>query len=270
MTTKNHGLTEEQQNFVMENYQKIAGRELSRMFGIGYNKIICFLRQKGLKRSSRRGTHSLNDFYFNDESKFTSATWFLIGFLIGDGNIASPNNNHKTPQKLNMSLHTKDKEILELLKRELEATCEIKDRIRHDKRTDKDYYISEFYCNSIQLCSDLAKYGIVPQKTGKEFLPDIPNEFFYDFLAGIFSADGCISKSNNSFRFDICCPTEQFLIDIQTKLGCGKIRFQQQNIYRLVINQTDLVSIAEKLVKSKEILSRKKELLIEFLSTRKV
>ena len=51
------------------------------------------------------------------------------------------------------------------------------------------------------MSNDLLKYGIVPHKTGKEYISNlIPKEYLNHFIRGCFDGDGSVFISNNYLR----------------------------------------------------------------------
>lgn len=135
---------------------------------------------------------------------------YFLGFLTGDGCIL------ETVSNLNLVLriNSKDEFIIYSLAKELNCN-----NISHSEFKQKSGYVTNFTTFKVaneRLCKSLIKYGVVPRKTGIETLPVLPNDVKFDYLRGIFDADGCIktcgsvgfaSKSKeylNSLKKDIC------------------------------------------------------------------
>ena len=86
-------------------------------------------------------------------------------------------------------------------------------------------------CSPI-ICKDLEKYNIFPNKTGKELYPNIiPDEFFGDYLRGLFDADGCVNIDYaNSIRTLIVSMSYKLLDTLRKK--CNNIGTIQTKILK--------------------------------------
>ena len=136
------------------------------------NKI---LKDNGIAKISqaKRFNPSLKEDYFeyiNDEHK---AYW--IGWILTDGTITKDNS-------LSISLAAKDGYILNLFEDDL---C-----IDKHVKSFQEKYI-RFDLGSKKMVSDLAQYGIVPNKTlTLNFPENIPEQFETHLLRGLFEGDG--------------------------------------------------------------------------------
>lgn len=66
--------------------------------------------------------------------------------------------------------------------------------------------------NGKQLCKDLSCFGIIPKKTYSlvSLSPEIPNEFYSDYIRGLYDGDGVCSKSNGGIRIGYCSYRKEF------------------------------------------------------------
>lgn len=109
--------------------------------------------------------------------------------IITDGNIS------KDYKKITLSLT--DKQIIELLaplmidqdKRKIYQYKPLKNN------SSISYTIINTNKSAIEKLSDL---GITPNKTYTQSFPNIPTEYLYDFLRGVFDGDGCVYISNKT------------------------------------------------------------------------
>lgn len=93
-------------------------------------------------------------------------------------------NRKKSQPAIRIQLKSDDEYILKRFKQELNSSNNIS---FYSKRKH-----SEFRIHSIKMAKDLSKYGIIPNKTGKEIFPidKIPYNMYPHFLRGFFDGDG--------------------------------------------------------------------------------
>ena len=111
---------------------------------------------------------------------------YFAGFLLSDGNVSERVNSQPS---IRMELATYDGYILEELRKDLRLDNEITRSSRKDT--------VKIHMHSTQIFNDLAKYGVVPNKTCNKVLDlnAIPKENHRHFLRGVFDGNGCISNS---------------------------------------------------------------------------
>lgn len=208
-------LTQEIKNKIIydytEEYESLA--ELSRRYSITTAAIKKVLIDSDIHiRDRKEQTHftnmkrakSCDTNYFSNINTYTKA--WLIGFLASDGTIRKDTNGIK------IGLSARDKEILEKIKIEVGIEREIL-----EYTTSNGFDIVELTWTSQQQKQDLAKYGVVPNKTYVEnTLPHFENDnYTLAYILGYFDGDGSISLSPQGYlRFRLCCYTEGFLKSI--------------------------------------------------------
>ena len=111
----------------------------------------------------------------------------FLGFLMGDGNVTRRLNSQPV---IRLQISVKDSYLLYILKEALGVSNKIEYYARDNTNT--------LRFHSSRMASDLEKYGIVPNKTGKERFPydKIPDTLIHHFLRGFFDADGWFSIAN--------------------------------------------------------------------------
>lgn len=181
--------------------------EIADRYGASVTAVSAYLKRGGfvarkITVTGRRFDYEINHEVFSSCSSPESAYW--IGFIMADGNVATG-----LASVLSVTLHRKDIGQLEELRSFLGSTRPI--HIRREK-------YASLVVNSARLISDLSKYGIVPRKTGKEQVRNIPPEYLRDFIRGYFDGDGCISKSAGQLVFNMACASRSFLGDVQATL----------------------------------------------------
>lgn len=148
---------------------------------------------------------SCDDNYFSNIDTYNKA--WVLGFLMADGSI-TPNRNC-----IKIALSTRDKHILEDIKKELKIERNVKDSL-----TNNGFEVSALAWSSLQQKTDLAKYGIVPQKTYKEcHLPLFDDKkYTLAFILGFMDGDGSISVSKEGYlRLRFCGYRDELLKDIR-------------------------------------------------------
>lgn len=148
-------------------------------------------------------SYQIYDDYFKTVNK--NSAW-ILGFILADGNIQKDRNC------LDINIHSKDREIVDFIKSELKTSSTVKNRSKNQVRL-------TVYSKEIK--DDLAKFGIIPAKTGKEIFPKlIPHQYKWDFIRGVFDGDGCATRD----QINIVSANPNFLFDIQKFVGCGYVK----------------------------------------------
>jgi transposase-like protein len=134
---------------IIKRYQEGIGcHVLAREFDCTETTILRLLRENGIERRSLR-TIAVNESFF--EKVDTEAKAYILGFAYGDGN-----NDHNA-----FRVAVIDREIPEMIKKEMEYEGEIRTIVR-DKEEWKDLY--KISVCSTKVCDDLTKLGCMPKK----------------------------------------------------------------------------------------------------------
>lgn len=179
-------------------------KEISDMYNCSIETIRNIIIKNNIEIINRlhRYNPNLNEDYFeNIDDEFKA---YILGFIIADGSISLPDpKNHKPNPVLRIQVAYKDIEILEIFKYKIG----LKSKLIYDKKRD----LISINISSKKIVDDLAKYGIVNNKTFKTFLPtNIDDKFYPHLIRGIFDGDGWISIYKNNAKnkyhstFGIC------------------------------------------------------------------
>ena len=186
-------------------YKEIKHADLiGKTVGVSGDTIEYWRNKFDIPKHPDRFKHSrknkLNEQYFKEVINEEQAYW--LGFIMADGCVTrrSPKSSYC---RLDIVLKDSDASHLSKFKNALSTEQEIKIRTVVDKRG-FDTVRCELRVSSVELCSDLNRYGIVPQKTGKEIIPDIDKSLVRHFIRGYFDGDGSLTKSNGYYSFKIC------------------------------------------------------------------
>lgn len=184
---------EETIKVLIDNYNNHSVKELSKMTGIGQERIMSILKIKQVKLrplGSHKGYYEkINHNYFkviDDEHK---AYW--LGFLYADGY-----NNEKFYQ-VEITLKDEDKYILEELKKDCESIYDIK--YKEVNLNGKIFPCNRLTLYSKEISQDLKKLGCMQKKSLIIKFPteeQVPNSLIHHFMRGYFDGNGCISGNN--------------------------------------------------------------------------
>lgn len=184
---------EETIKVLIDNYNNHSVKELSKMIGIGQERIMSILKIKQVKLrpfgSHKNYYNNINHNYFkviNDEHK---AYW--LGFLYADGY-----NNEKLYQ-VEMTLKYEDKYILEELKKDCESIYDIK--YKEVNLNGKVFPCNRLTLYSKEISKDLKKLGCMQKKSLIIKFPteeQVPDNLIHHFMRGYFDGNGCISGNN--------------------------------------------------------------------------
>ena len=129
---------------------------------------------------------------------------YIMGFLAADGNIS------KNGNRIQSQLSVKDIDQLEMIRSEV-GGGEVY------KYESDGFLCCGWYCYSAQIKRDLAKYGIIPRKTGKLTIPEkLSKEYWKDFIRGYFDGDGSIFKDEGGIRLSITSANREILDNINS------------------------------------------------------
>lgn len=160
------------------------GKEIANMLNVPKTTIGNWMRDFGVAR--HRGIKSKigREDYFDTIDTEDKAYW--LGWIMADGNVSITNKQYSL--KLHISLE--DKELIDGFLTWIESDNKTKEK-------EVSYYVS---LSSKHMVQSLMKLGVIPQKTGKESLPDISKEMMPHFIRGFFDGDGitCDKKNKRS------------------------------------------------------------------------
>lgn len=153
--------------------------------------------------------------YFVDEGFFdeiTKESAWVLGWLITDGSVTSENG-----WQIKWMLKSTDREVLEKLKNTMKYTGKISDYSHKDGRKSSKLCI----CNR-KMVESLYSLGIPKKdKTTTVEMLDIPDEYFWNFVRGVFEGDGHIRhRRGNTDALDITIAgaSEKFILGLKSAL----------------------------------------------------
>ncbi|KKN22665.1 hypothetical protein LCGC14_0912750 [marine sediment metagenome] len=222
---------------------KLSSVKIAKICSVTKTTIFRWMRRHDIPRRNkidvdnlREGTRKylLNENIFKECDTAEKAYW--IGFIMADGNIS-----HRDDEKhyrLKIRLQKRDKNHIEKFLKFLSSNVPIKETNYNNNPPTAGVEI-----NGKKLVNTLEQYGIVPRKTGKEQIKNIPEQYYPDFIRGYFDGDGCLALSKryrkrNSLAFFLACASQKFLQEVQDILlkECNLTKtkiIQQNNCYSL-------------------------------------
>lgn len=182
--------------------------ELSRKYNISRPTVRAYAKRLGLHKGNklRLKTHSLNENYFRSIDTPNKA--YVLGFIYADGcNIR---------RGLQIGINAKDKDVLEFIKKELNAS----NQLRYIKPVKKNWSPKyELRVHSKILSKDLTAAGCPPAKslilTFPNFLSD---NLLSHWLRGYFDGDGSLIK-NSAWRLSITAANKEFIDAIEAYIN---------------------------------------------------
>lgn len=148
------------------------------------NSIKKILLTEGIQLRSKAGYRKpFNEDYFDVIDSEKKA--YFLGYLMADGNVALREGSQPV---VRMELNQKDRVVLERLKECLDTDIEV-------KNSRKNCCVLRIH--SQHMFDSLQRYGIVPGKTGREILPDLPEAFVRHFIRGFFDGDGWFTNTTS-------------------------------------------------------------------------
>lgn len=156
---------------------------------------------------------NMNEHFFKEINCEENA--YFLGLLISDGNVFKDDTGRQA--SISITLDLKDEYMLQKFKEVLSANTSI----GYDRRG-----CGQIAVRSNIMAEDLAKYGVIPRKSLHTYLPEIPNEYMWHLLRGIFDGDGSIlakpspnNDGHNRFLHSISfCGTHKLMEDISNYL----------------------------------------------------
>lgn len=198
---------------VSEHMSGILLKDICNKYGVSSTTIYRYMKQHNIEYKNEHGRkNKFNQDYFESIDTEHKAYW--LGFIYADGCVMNTGSGNTKTNRLQINISNKDVELLIAFCKDINYD-ETKIQTYEPKGTYSTNLMSKLSINSVKLCSDLAKLGITPRKTGSlSELPNISEELMPHFIRGFFDGDGCIT---NGPQFSIIGDYD-FLYNIQTIL----------------------------------------------------
>jgi hypothetical protein len=126
----------------------------------------------------------LDEHYFDEIDTPNKA--YILGFLYADGY------NNEVNHTIVLTLHEKDKDILEKIRKELKCEKPLYHISSVNKHDGKPRELESLILASKHMSETIKKWGLVPNKTFTlEFPKFLSDNLVCHFIRGYFDGDGC-------------------------------------------------------------------------------
>jgi hypothetical protein len=191
----------------------VTTEQLRRIFGRSTNAITKQALSLGLSRYNHRIDHAYFDEIVSDEQAY----W--LGWLAADGSVRQ---SSLGGLYISLELSQRDEQIVLAF-----AQAVAPNAVLHRSRNAVSVRLG-----SKAMAQDLAKYGVVPNKTECFNWPRaLPETYAMPFILGYFDGDGCLYRSHCSTRNDwtwYILGTEAFLVAVRERLEAqAKVQFRE-------------------------------------------
>lgn len=210
--------TNEQIKYITEQYlyNKMSINAIAKQFDCSGGSIRRLLKKNNVEIQNNRLYR--NSDYFESIDSRDKAYW--LGIMYSDGCVCE-----RSDGTYSISLEMIDKEHIEKFRDALNAVNhKILTVVHKNFSNAKLSYSIHIYDN--KMAKDLIKLGCVPRKSFYlSSIPNIEQEFIYDFIRGFVDGDGCIchNKSSDSYVFKLTGASSLFLKDIMRVLEIDKL-----------------------------------------------
>lgn len=229
-TTKGMNVPKKTKEKIVKEYiNGLSSIKVGKKYNVHLETVLRFVKEAGhTVRSNEINSRKLqyNQDYFENIDTEDKAYW--LGFIIADGCIAEKTNQAcVTPMlSLNIMLSAKDKNHLEKFKKCIEYSGDVKIQTVFTQGMNRDYAIIRI--TNKKLCSDLAKWGVLPRKTFDcKFPYNIPNNLYKHFIRGYWDGDGYLAKTKLQIG---CIGNTKFIKSIQTVCLCNVVELTKVKI----------------------------------------
>lgn len=176
------GLYKLNEEEITNEYRKgISTSILGKKYNVTPNTIINILKRYGVQRNNLYHNLQLDNDYWKDIDRYDKA--YFLGFLITDGNVIG--------NAVRLSISSRDVEILNVFSKKTSNENSIS-----YTRNDATWHVKRK-----EWVQDLAKYGVIPNKTNFVYFPDINKDMVPHMIRGMIDGDGWISYKSHQIGF---------------------------------------------------------------------
>ena len=166
--------------------QNISSSQIANIMGAKRYQINYILEKNGIAKtfSEARREYGLDEHYFDKIDTPNKA--YILGFLYADGY------NNDINHTIVLTLHEKDRDILEKIRKELKCEKPLYHISSINKNDGKPRELESLILASKHMSETIKKWGLVPNKTFTLSFPEfLPDELISHFIRGYFDGDGC-------------------------------------------------------------------------------
>jgi len=213
--------------------QNRGTKSLAEQFGVSRGYITKLLKQNNIPMKPKSGwvKYRANHDYF---SQWSHNMAYCLGFITGDGHVWN------SRPFISVNIKASDKYVVEF----------IRDQISPESKVRYSNGMVQMCIQSPQIVADLEKYNVNHDKTFNMKIDfDIPNEFWGDYLRGLFDAEGSIwrtkfSKDGKPYHHcNIATASKQMAADLLKRIGFGYTRIVRGKYFEWKCCQLDAVKL---------------------------
>lgn len=231
-------ITIEQENEIILLCNEKSQKEISNLYSITQACISKIFKRHGVKSLKKSRLNMsllpLNVDYFKEINSHEKAYW--LGMICADGNINKLDNK--------CSFVSKDKELVEKFKASINSGHTVSHNKIYDKRTGKNYENYSIQIGNELFVENLINLGITNKKSKECSFPNILEEYYHSFIAGLFDGDGSVYHTKYGIGINLISTYE--IIDfirnyIEKKIGINKLSItkieskKKYNLYKLYL-----------------------------------
>ena len=227
---------EERDKKIIELSKALSQKEIGKLFNLTQANISRILKKNSIKWKKSRlnmSKRKIDIDYFKIIDTPKKAYW--LGFIAADGYINKDGNK--------LSILCKDLEIIQKFRNDIKSEHKISNILQYDKRTNKTYVEYSIQVTNEIFVNNIISKGITHEKTDVCCFPNISENLYSYFIAGLFDGDGSISfyGTNKSFLRCNLISTKEILdfinlylkenYNIDTKI-CSLVSKNKKNVYK--------------------------------------
>lgn len=175
----------------------------------------------------------INENYFENIDSHKKAYW--LGFICADGHINKQGY---------LQITIKDLEVLEKFIADVESTYALQRIVQNDSRTGKIYCEWGIHISNKIFTSHLINLGVTNHKTDILDFPNIDEQYYPSFIAGLFDGDGSVYVKDNGVTKVLGCnliSTKEVLNHINNwllekynipNISCAKVTKNKSNVWK--------------------------------------
>lgn len=210
---------------------------IANKYKVSFHTISNILEKYKIPRNNLYHNKALIEDYWETINSNDKA--YFLGFMITDGNISG--------NMIRLQLSDKDIDILKVFATKTKNS----NKIESDKRN-----LASFYVKRKKWADDLSKYGVIPNKTYKVYLPKLEDKYMPSLIRGCIDGDGWISYKSHQIGF---CGNETIVTQIRdylvSKLNVFnvKVLHPEEHLWQIAWQgKADIEKIGNYLYKDKE------------------
>lgn len=200
---------------------KISFLNIGKYYGVSENTVKTLLANQRIFVRMAGEAHKKikNDSYF--ENIDTERKAYFLGLIVADGCIIE-NYTRKHAKSLSLTLNEADSYLIKELERDLGV-----ERIVLHKAKGKS--TTEWRGASKNIINDLERYGVVPRKTFKTYMPVLRADLYQHFIRGYFDGNGTVYYNNKSKHITFgFYGTNKILSDIRNILISNEVNLSNK------------------------------------------